>query len=448
MTEQGNMTSDVVYLLKQMKDQDVRFLRLWFTDIVGALKSIAVTAGGFEDVLLDGISFDGSSINGLARADESDLIAVPDPSTFAILPWRPSEQSVARVYADLMTPAGQPHHGDPRWILKKQIERARELGFTFYASAELEFFLLREDDGQPKPIDGAGYFDQDAAALGIEVRRDIILTLEQMGIAVGSSHHEGAPGQQEIGLQHADGLRMADAIQAARYVTREIARRHGLLATFMPRPVAKVNGSGMHMGLSLYQDDQNAFYEEDAPLGLSTVARAFVAGILSHARESSAVLNQWVNSYRRLVPGTEAPTYISWAQTNRADMVRVPACRKGREQSTRVEVRSPDSGCNPYLVLAVLLASGLDGIERALEPPNPATRNVFDMSDAERAEAGIERLPEDLGEAIHRASKGNFLETVLGPDTWALFLENKRLEWAEYRTHVSDWEISRYLGVL
>tara|TARA_B100000029_G_scaffold423295_1_gene430408 strand:- start:3521 stop:4714 length:1194 start_codon:yes stop_codon:yes gene_type:complete len=397
---------------------------------------------------MDGISFDGSSINGLARADESDLIAVPDTSTFALLPWRPSEQSVARVYADIMSTEGQPHQGDPRWILKNQIERARALGFTFYASAELEFFLLREEGGKYQPIDGAGYFDQDAAALGIEVRREIILTLEQMGIAVGSSHHEGAPGQQEIGLQHMDGLRMADAIQAARYVTREIARRHGLMASFMPRPVANVNGSGMHMGLSLYQDDKNAFYRDDAPLGLSSVARAFVAGILSHARESSAVLNQWVNSYRRLVPGTEAPTYISWAQTNRADMVRVPACREGREQSTRVEVRSPDSGCNPYLVLAVLLASGLDGIERKLEPPAPVTRNVFDMSAAERSEAGVESLPEDLGEAIHRASKGDFLETVLGPETWALFLENKRLEWADYRTHVSDWEIERYLGVL
>ena len=322
------------------------------------------------------------------------------------------------------------------------------MGYTFYASAELEFFLLRDEGGLPVPADSAGYFDQDTAGASTEVRRDVVLQLEQMGIAVSSSHHEGAPGQQEICLQYSNGLHMADAIQTARFVVKEIAQKHGLYATFMPRPFSEYNGSGMHMGLSLVKEGQNAFFDEKDSIHLSNVARSFVAGILNRAKESTAVTNQWVNSYRRLVPGTEAPMYLSWAQTNRSDLLRVPAHKPGKEQSTRIEIRLPDAACNPYLTLAVLLAAGLDGVDGAETPPDPVTRNVFSMTRQERKEAGVESLPSDLGQAIALAEGSSFLSGVLGATALNLFLENKTLEWEVYRAHVSDWERARHLRTL
>lgn len=448
MSQPNEVANDVTYVLKQVQDQDIRFLRLWFTDILGYLKSISITSEGLQDVLCDGLSFDGSSIEGLARNDESDLVAVPDPSTLALLPWRPSTKRVARVFSDLHTPEGGAHGADPRAILRTQLERAQTLGFTFYASAELEFFLLDSSDAQARPVDRAGYFDQDITERTTDVRRQIILTLEEMGIAVHSSHHEGAPGQHEIVLQYADALTMADAIQTARFVTKEMARRNDMYATFMPRPIAEVNGSGMHLGLSLYKDGENSFYDAKDPMCLSSTARHFLAGLLERARESTLVVNQWVNSYRRLVPGTEAPVYVSWAQTNRSDLIRVPAHQKGRSHSTRIEYRSPDAACNPYLVLAVLLAAGLDGVENALEPLEPVTENVFEMSEEQRQEAGIKRLPEDMGEAIARAESSQFLKDTLGPVACQVFLANKRMEWQAYCSTVTDWEIERYLSVL
>jgi glutamine synthetase len=448
VSQPNEIANDVSYVLKQVKDQDIRFLRLWFTDILGYLKSISITSEGLEDVLCDGMSFDGSSIEGLARNDESDLVAIPDASTLALLPWRPSTKRVARVFSDLHTPEGISHEADPRAILRGQLERAQALGYTFYASAELEFFLLDRSGAGAQPVDRAGYFDQDITERTTDVRRQIILTLEEMGIAVHSSHHEGAPGQHEIVLQYADALTMADAIQTARFVTKEMARRNDMYATFMPRPIAEVNGSGMHLGLSLYKEGENAFYDEKDSLCLSGTARNFLAGLLERARESTLVVNQWVNSYRRLVPGTEAPVYVSWAQTNRSDLIRVPASQKGRSHSTRIEYRSPDAACNPYLVLAVLLAAGLDGVEAETKPPEPVTENVFEMSNAQRKEAGIKRLPEDMGEAIARAERSTFLKETLGTVAWEVFLANKRMEWQAYCSTVTDWEIERYLSVL
>lgn len=441
------------YVLKQCLDQDVKFIRLWFTDVLGTLKSIAITTQGLEDALTGGVSFDGSSIMGFARSDESDLVVHPDPSTIALLPWRPSENRVARVFSDIRTPTGDPYAPDPRAVLRRQMARAAKAGFTFYAGAELEFFLLesgRVDRKRPRPqpVDGAGYFDQDPSDGASDVRRDIILTLEQMGIAVDSSHHEVAPGQQEIDLQYADALTTADAIQTARFVAKKIARAKGKYATFMPRPLDGHNGSGLHLSLSLARDGRNAFFDAKDPLKLSKTGRAFVAGVLEHAEASALVHSQWVNSYRRLVPGTEAPLYATWAQTNMGDLLRVPAWRPEHDDGVRVEMRGPDAACNPYLSLAVLLAAGLDGIERGMEPPSPQTVSAATMTDAARAEAGIVSLPRDLGEALRAATATDFLAGVLGGDGFAALMQNKRLEWEAWRAHVSEWELRRYLPVL
>ncbi len=434
------------YVLKQAQDQDVTFLRIWFTDILGFLKSINVTKESFAGVIGDGVGFDGASIKGFARYEEADLIALPDTSTFAMLPWRGDRKRVARIFSDIVTTEGKAHEGDPRQILRRQIKRAADQGFTFYASAEVEFFLLDPDTQKPNPVDNAGYFDQEVSEKTVNVRRQVILTLEQMGIGIHSSHHEGAPGQHEIVLQYADGLRLADAIQTTRFVIKEIASRHGMLATFMPRPLSKVNGSGMHIGVSLNRDNQNAFYCADDDANLSAEARAFVAGILNHARSSTLVWNQWVNSYRRLVAGTEAPAFISWAHTNRADLVRVP--KPGHADNARLEIRAPDSACNPYLALALILAAGLDGVEKGWSPPPPVEQNVFHMSQKDREERGLMTLPQDLGEALRCATDNTFCEEVLGSFAWKIYLENKRLEWEAYRSHVSDWEIDRYLRLL
>jgi len=434
------------YVLKQAQDQDVTFLRLWFTDILGFLKSITVTKESFAGVIREGAGFDGASIKGFARYEEADLIALPDTSTFAMLPWRGNTNRVARIFSDIVTTEGSPHEGDPRQILRRQIKRATDQGFTFYASAEVEFFLLDPATQQPSPVDNAGYFDQEVSEKTVNVRRQVILTLEQMGIGIHSSHHEGAPGQHEIVLQYADGLRLADAIQTTRFVIKEIATRHGMLATFMPRPLSNVNGSGMHIGVSLNRDNKNAFYSEEDSVNLSVEARSFVAGILRHARASSLVWNQWVNSYRRLVPGTEAPAFISWAHTNRADLVRVP--KPGHPENARLEVRAPDSACNPYLALALILAAGLDGLENNWTPPAPVEQNVFDMSVEDRAERKILSLPQDMGEALRRATENEFCEEVLGSFAWKIYLENKKLEWEAYRSQLSDWEVERYLRLL
>ena len=360
----------IEFVLRTARENDVRFIRLWFTDILGALKGFAITVAELETALLRGMGFDGSSIEGFARIDESDMVAMPDPTTFRILPWRPRQNAVARVFCDVLTPDGQPFEGDPRYILRRNLERAATLGYTFYVGPELEYFYFRSSDST-EPLDSGGYFDQIPLDVATDLRRETVLTLEEMGIPVEYSHHEAANSQHEIDLRYTDALTMADTVMTYRLVVKEVALRHGVFASFMPKPVAQLNGSGMHINMSLFQGDRNMFYDPEQPDHLSNVARCFLAGLMRHAQEVTVVTNQWVNSYKRLVPGYEAPVYISWARINRSDLIRVPAYRAGKEASTRLEYRAPDPACNPYLAFSVMLAAGLEGIEKEYEAPAP-----------------------------------------------------------------------------
>ena len=387
------------YVLHEAQESGVKFVRLWFTDILGRLKGVAVTVEELETAFTRGMGFDGSSIEGYARRDESDMYAVPDPTTFSILPWRPRTNAVARMFCDVVTPDGRPFEGDPRAVLKRNIKRAADLGYTYYVGPEIEYFYFK-DSGSTQPLDEGGYFDQESPDVATDLRRETVLTLEELGIPVESSHHEVAPSQHEIDLRHTDALTMADTVMTYRVVVKEIAAQHGYYATFMPKPVFGINGSGMHVHQSLYNGNANAFYDQTDADRLSGVAKSFIAGLLRHAREITAVTNQWVNSYKRLVPGPEpeplgyeAPVFVSWARVNRSDLIRVPAYKEGREESRRVEYRAPDPACNPYLAFSVMLAAGLDGIEGEYPLPAPAEDNLYRLSEEERDRLGVETLP-------------------------------------------------------
>jgi len=438
---------DAKDILELVKNYDVQFIRLWFCDIHGLLKSFAVPVHELPMALEEGMGFDGSSIKGFARIDESDMIARPDPSTFAILPWRPKEKQVARMFCDIYEPDGSPYKGDPRYVLKKALEKAKALGFThFYLGPELEYFYFKNDKC-PETLDEGGYFDypMDAAE---DLRRDTILALEAMGINVEYSHHEVAPSQHEIDLRYADALEMADMVMTYRVTVKEIARKYGVYATFMPKPLFGKNGSGMHTHQSLFKGDKNAFFDPSDKYQLSEVAKAYIAGILTHIKEITLVLNQWVNSYKRLVPGYEAPVYICWARRNRSALVRVPMYKPGKEKATRIELRSPDPACNPYLAFSCMLWAGLRGIEKGYKLPEPTEIDVYHLSQEERKELGIEELPGSLIEAIEFAEKSELLKEALGDHIYRELIVSKRVEWDDYRIRIHPYEIEKYLPML
>jgi glutamine synthetase len=436
------------YVLKSAKEQNVKFIRLWFTDTLGMLKSFAITVEELEGALEEGMGFDGSSIEGFARIDESDMVALPDPDTFRLLPWRPREHSaVARMFCDILMPGGEPFEGDPRYVLKKNLKRAADLGYTFYVGPELEYFYFRDSSGTEQ-LDQGGYFDLTPLDEASDLRRETVLTLEDMGIGVEYSHHEVAGSQHEIDMRYTDALTMADSVMTYRLVVKEIALQNGVYATFMPKPIFGINGSGMHVHQSLFKGERNAFFGKNDEYHLSQIARHYIAGLLKHAPEFTAVTNQWINSYKRLVPGYEAPVYLSWARRNRSDLIRVPEYRPGREKATRIEYRSPDPACNPYLVFSVMLAAGLEGIEKEYDIPEPIEENVYEMTDEARRKRGIETLPASLLEAILLTEKSELVRKALGEHVFSAFVQNKKIEWEQYQTQVTEYELKRYLPIL
>ena len=430
------------YVLQQCRQQDVKFVRLWFTDILGSLKSFAITFEELEGALEEGVGFDGGAIEGFARTGEADMTAIPDPGTFQVLPWRPRERRVARMFCDIHLPDGTPFDGDPRRVLKRNLARAAALGFTFYVGPEIEFFYFKDAEGTT-PLDHGGYFDLTPLDAGSDLRRETVLTLEEMGIGVESSHHEVAPSQHEVDLRYTDALTMADSTMTCRLVVKEVAMAGGVYATFMPKPLANQNGSGMHTHLSLFRGERNAFFDAEDPMHLSAVARGFTAGLLRHAREIALVTNQWVNSYKRLVPGFEAPVKVTWARRSAGDLLRVPEYRPGREIAARIEYRAPDAACNPYLAFAAILAAGLEGIER--EYPLPPSRDLaVRPEDAEAAWT----MPGSLYEAMLDAERSDLLRNCLGEHVFESLLKSKRIEWEAYRSHITDFELNRYLPIL
>ena len=435
------------FVLRSAQENDVKFIRLWFTDILGNLKGFAITADDLEDAIEEGVGFDGSSIEGFARIDESDMRAFPDPTTFTLLPWRPRQNAVARMFCDIRTPGGGPYIGDPRNALKRNLQRLAQSGFTYYVGPELEFFYFR-DANSPYPLDHTGYFDQLSGQPASDLRRDTVLNLAEMGIPVKYSHHEVAHSQHEIDLQYTDALTMADNVITAKLVIKELAQLRGAYASFMPKPISGANGSGMHTHQSLFRGNHNAFFDPDEEHHLSLVGKRFIAGLIHHAPEITLVTNQWVNSYKRLVPGFEAPMYVSWAHTNRSDLVRVPAYKPGHESSVRIEYRAPDPACNPYLAFSVMLMAGLKGIEEEYLVPPPVDGNVFAMLPEQRRTLGIKSLPASLGEAISMAQESQLLREALGEHILNSFIQNKKMEWEEYRATVTDYEVARYLPIL
>ena len=434
------------FVLRTARENDVKFIRLWFSDILGNLKGFAITVEELEDALEQGVGFDGSAIEGFARMNESDMVAKPDPTTFRILPWRPRQNSVARMFCDIYKPSGEPFDGDPRFVLKRNVKRASDLGLTYYVGPELEYFYLAGPDN-PQLIDQGGYFDQSMEHTS-DLRRETVITLAEMGIPVKYSHHESAPSQQEIDLQYTDAITMADNVMTGKLVIKEIAAKHNVYATFMPKPIYGINGSGMHVHQSLFRGDRNVFYDPRDPYKLSYLGKLYAAGLMHHAPEITLVTNQWENSYKRLVPGYEAPMYISWASINRSDLIRVPAYKPNSEDSVRIEYRAPDPACNPYLAFSVMLAAGLMGIEKEYPVPPPVEENVFEMREEERAQRGIKALPTSLGEAILLAENSDLLRQSLGDHVFHIFTENKRIERERYRSQVTDYEIQRYLPIL
>ncbi len=435
-------------VLNMVKEHDIKFIRLWFTDILGFLKNFAITVEELEGALEEGMGFDGSSIEGFARIDESDMIALPDPDTFCMLPWRSQEHTaVARMFCDVLQPGGEPFEGDPRYVLKRNLKRASDLGYIYYVGPELEFFYFRDSQGT-EFLDRGGYFDLTPRDAATDMRKDTVLTLKEMGIDVEYSHHEVAPSQHEIDMRYTDAMTMADNVMTYRLVVKEVALKYGVYATFMPKPVFGENGNGMHTHQSLFTGDRNAFFDPKDPYHLSKAGKCFIAGLLKHAPEITAVTNQWVNSYKRLVPGYEAPVYLSWARRNRSDLVRVPGYRPGREKATRVEFRSPDPACNPYLAFSVMLAAGLKGIEKGYEIPEPIEENVYTMGEEERLRRGIGVLPASLLEAILLTEKSELVREALGDHVFEAFIENKKIEWDQYRTQVTEYELNRYLPIL
>ncbi len=439
------------FVLRALEERDVRFVRLWFTDVLGYLKSVSVAPAELENAFDEGIGFDGSAIEGFARVTEADMLAHPDPATFQLLPWRGEGPSTARMFCDIFMPDGSPSYADPRFVLKRTLQHAAEKGFTFYTHPEIEFYLFQGRPGvgeDPIPVDRSGYFDHTAQSRGSDFRREAISMLESMGISVEFSHHEGGPGQQEIDLRYADALSTADNIMTFRTVVREVALGQGIWASFMPKPFTTHPGSGMHTHVSLFEGDENAFYEAGAEYQLSKTGRHFIAGILRHASEITCITNQWVNSYKRLIGGGEAPSYISWGHNNRSALVRVPMYKPNKGQSTRIELRSIDAACNPYLAYAVVLAAGMKGLEEEYELPREAEDNVWSLNDRERKALGLEQLPKNLYDAIKIAEDSELLAETLGEHVYEFFLRNKRSEWEEYRGQVSAFERDRMLPVI
>ena len=433
-------------IFRMVEEEDVEFIRLQFTDIFGTLKNIAITSSQLEKALDNKCMFDGSSVEGFVRIEESDMYLYPDYDTFEIFPWRPQQGKVARLICDVHTPDGKPFEGDPRWILKKTIKEANEMGYRFDVGPECEFFLFHTDDnGLPTTLshEKAGYFDLGPNDLGENIRRDMVLTLEDMGFEIEASHHEVAPAQHEIDFKYDEALKTADNIQTFKMTVKTIAKRHGLYATFMPKPKFGISGSGMHINMSLATEEgKNIFADENGQIGLSDDAYHFIAGIMKHARGMSAITNPLVNSYKRLVPGYEAPVYIAWSAKNRSPLIRIPA---SRGNGTRVELRNPDPTANPYLVLALCLAAGLDGIKNKIEVPESVDCNIYEMTPGERRAAGIENMPADLKEAVDCLVADEFLCSVLGEHITTKYVEAKMKEWENYTTRVSQWEIDEYL---
>jgi glutamine synthetase len=434
-------------VLKIVKQEKVRIVRLWFTDILGRLKGFALPISELPHALDEGMGFDGSSIEGFVRIYESDLVAMPDIGTFRLLPWSIDDQKTAGMFCDVLTPNGKPFPGDPRYILKRNLEKARKLGYTFNIGPELEFFYFRSPE-KPEFLDQGGYFDLTPLTIGTKLRKKTITLLESLAIQVEYSHHEVAPSQHEIDLRYQEALAMADMAMLYRLVVKEVAREEGVYATFMPKPVFGINGSGMHCHQSLFKGERNAFFDPRDPYHLSGVAKQYIAGLLKYVREFTAVTNQWVNSYKRLVVGYEAPVYISWARRNRSALVRIPMYKPGKEKATRIELRNPDPATNPYLCFAVMLAAGLRGVEEKLPLHDPVEEDIFEMSEDKRRRLGIKTLPASLYEAILLAERSELVRETLGDDLFFKFIANKKTEWDEYRMQVTDVELAKYLPFL
>jgi glutamine synthetase len=438
------------YVLRTVEERGVRMVRLWFTDVLGQLKSFAISPVELEGAFEEGMRFDGSSIDGFSRVQESDVLAKPDPNSFEILPWADGVGASARVFCDIVNLDGSPFEGDPRQVLRRNLNKARDKGFSFYAAPEMEFFYFADGDSaqRPRPLDQASYFDLTTADVATDLRQRTIHTLEAMGIPVEYSHHEDAPSQHEIDLRYTDALTMADSVMTFRLVVKEVALEAGVHATFMPKPLTGVQGSGMHTHFSLFEGDTNAFYGPGDERNLSKVARDFIAGLLHHAKEITAVTNQWVNSYKRLVVGYEAPIYNAWARNNRSVIVNVPPIKQGKAESARLEFRAPDPACNPYLAFAVILAAGLRGIEKGYPLSEETVTNLYQLTDAERMAEGIDTLPQSLSDALDEMERSDLVAEALGEHVFEWFIRNKRNEWMDYKTHVTQFELDRYLARL
>jgi len=441
------MDRQTEFVLRSMEERGIRFVRLWFTDVLGSLKSVAIAPAEVEGAIGEGVGFHGSAIEGFARVFESDMVAHPDPSTYQVLPWRQAGRSTARMLCDIKLPDGSPSYADPRYVLKRAMRRAADMGFTFYIHPEIEFFLLRSLQ-PPVPLDDGGYFDHTTLGDGTDFRRDVITMLEQMGISVEFSHHEAAPGQHEIDLRYADALTMADNIMTFRVVVREVAVSQGVHATFMPKPFSQHPGSGMHTHMSLFEGDTNAFYDASDEYNLSKTAKHFIAGLLRHAPEITAVTNQWVNSYKRLVGGGEAPSFACWGRANRSALIRVPQFTPGKTSSARIEYRAVDSAVNPYLAFALLLNAGLKGVEGEYPLPEETEDEVWRLSDRERQTIGIRELPRNLDNAIRLMEESELVAGTLGEHVYEYFLRNKREEFDAYRKQVTPWELERHIKVM
>src|SRR6476620_5761412 len=438
------------YVLHTVEERGVRLVRLWFTDVLGSLKSFAISPAELENALEDGMTFDGSSIDGFGRTLESDVLAMPDANTFEVLPWGDSKATEARVFCDIHNLDGTAFEGDPRQVLRRNLQAAHSAGYTFLVAPDIEFFYFSPPEkGQaPVPLDEGGFFDLTTTDVAGTLRKQTIRTLETMSIPVEYSFHEDAPSQQEIDLRHTDALTMADSVMTFRLVVKEVAATQGVHATFMPKPLEGVQGSGMHLHMSLFRGDENAFFDEGDAYNLSAEAKSFMAGLLRHAAEITAITNQTVNSYKRLIPGFEAPVHVSWARNNRSGLIRVPIAKKDNPTATRIEYRSPDPACNPYLAFSVILAAGMRGIAEGYDLPEEADANLFEMDDAALAKLGITQLPQSLSDALGVMERSQLVQEALGEHIFEWFLRNKRREWRDYKTHVSQFEIDRYLRAI
>ncbi|MFH1372738.1 MAG: glutamine synthetase family protein [bacterium] len=441
------MTKTREDVLRLIDEAGVRYIRLCFTDILGKIKGMSIARSEIEQVLDEGQGFDGSSVEGFARIEESDLMAVPDPLTFRIIPWEISGEKVAMLFCDITHPDGKPYEGDPRWVLKKNLARVQDKGWTFYVGPEIEYFYF-ESQNKPLPLDQDGYFDYGSVDIGAEVRKAAVNALEAIDIPVECSHHEVAPSQHEIDLKYQEALVMADFAQVYRFIIKQVAMHNEIYATFMPKPIFGINGSGMHCHMSLFKGERNLFFDASDEYNLSTMARQFTAGLLKHVQEITLVLNQWVNSYKRLVPGYEAPVYVSWGRRNRSSMVRVPMYRTGKERATRIELRSPDPAANPYLTFACMLAAGMKGIEDKYELCPPIEENIYTMSEERKAGLNIDTLPNSLENAVRKLEASSLAREALGDHVFNKLIENKKIEWDDYRMHVSQYEQDKYLPML